>query len=140
MATPQPKKTTAGIPATIISAQADELGELEKFFAPHAPKLARIEQLRKAIRAHFDFSAAGDSFETRGDRFIVAVGARANERTINPAKLIKAIGLKLYASIARTPTLAALEAHVPCDICAGVITTAQSGTRPLKTFEIGKAA
>lgn len=136
MATPKP----AGIPAAAIAAQADELGELEKFFLPHAPKLARIEALRKEIRAHFEFSPAAKSFEARGDRFIVAIGPRAYQRIINPAKLIKAIGLKLYSAIARTPTLVDLEANVAPNICIAVIKNEQTGTRPLKTFEIGKAA
>src|SRR5882762_3109350 len=83
------KARVGGIPASIISAQADELGELEKFFLPLAPKQARVEALRKAIRAHFEHSPADKSFEARGDRFIVAVGPCAHQRSINPAKLIK---------------------------------------------------
>lgn len=132
-------KKKSGIPAALIAAQVDELGALEKEFAPLRPKLARIEELRKAIRGHFDQSPAGEAFEASGDQFLVMVGARALERSISPSKLIAAIGLKKYATLA-TPTLKALEANVPAEIVAGVVSSAHTGARPLKTFERGSHA
>jgi hypothetical protein len=119
-----------------MAAQVDELGALEKEFAPLRPKLARIDALRKAIRAQFDSAPAASPFEAKGDKFIVLIGPRAMERSINPAKLIKAIGLKLYASIARL-TLGDLEANVAPEIVAGVVTSANTGARSLKTLERG---
>ena len=129
MATPKP-----GIQASVIAEQCDELGALEKELLPLKPKFARIEMLRKAIRAHFDASPAAEAFEASGAKFLVLVGPRATERTINPAKLIKAIGAKVYATFA-TVTLKALEENVSCDIIAGVVTSAPTGSRTLKTFE-----
>lgn len=120
--------------ATLIAAQVDELGALEKRLAPYRADLKRVEALRKAIRQHFDGSPAGLSFEPRGDKFFAMVGARANERSINPVKLIKAIGVKLYAQLA-TIGLGVLEANVAPDICAAVISTDATGPRPIATFE-----
>lgn len=131
MATP---KTSLGVNASIIAAQVDELGALEKRLAPFKADLARIEELRKAVRAHFDASPALAQFQPSGDKFFATVGPRGNERTINPAKLIKAIGLKVYATLASV-TLKALEAGVSAEIAAGVVSTAATGARSLKTFE-----
>lgn len=129
-----PKQT--GINAALITAQADELGALEKELAPVQLKLARVEALRKAIRAHFDASPPALSFEARGEHFVVMVGPRAVQRSINVAKLIKAIGLKLYAAIA-TVTLKNLEDNVACGVVAEVVSSAHTGARSLKTFERG---
>lgn len=126
----------AGINAAVITAQVDELGSLERELAPVQLKLARVAALRTAIRAHFDASPPGEEFEARGDHFVVALGARALTRTINPAKLIKAIGLKMYASIARV-TLGELERAVDPGVVAGVVTSAHTGARSLKVFERG---
>lgn len=127
-------KTQTGIPASVIAEQIDELGALEKRVLPFRADLTRIEQLRKAVRGHFDASPASEPFEARGARFTALIGARAEQRSVNPLKLIKAIGLKLYASLC-TPTLAALEANVSADVIANVVTSAPTGARSVKTFE-----
>ncbi len=134
MAIPKPQTARVGVPAALIAQQVDELGALEKRLLPYKADLARIEDLRKAVRAHFDASPPLASFQPAGDKFFATVGPRANERTINPAKLIKAVGLKLYATLASV-TLKALEAGVSAEIAAGVVSTAATGARPLKTFE-----
>lgn len=118
------------------SAEVDELGALEKEFAPLRPKLARIELLRASVRARFDASPAAETFEAAGARFVVVVGARANQSTIDIAKLVKAIGAKAFTVFARA-TLTDLEKHVDCGVRADVVTMAQTGARSLKTFERG---
>jgi hypothetical protein len=132
-------KTQPGIPASAIANEIDELGALEKEFAPLRPKLARIEMLRKVIRAHFDASPPASPFEASGARFICMIGPRAVERAINYKALIKAIGLKAFALIARV-TLGALEEGVPCGVVAAVVTSDNTGARSIKTFERGTAA
>lgn len=117
-------------------AEIDELGALEKEFAPLRPKLARIELLRKSIRERYAASPAEKDFTAEGVRFMVAVGPRANESVINYPKLLKAIGAKLFCSIAKT-TLKALEENVACGVRADVITIEAVGPRSLKTFERG---
>jgi hypothetical protein len=131
-----PKQT--GINASLIAAQVDELGALERELAPVQLKISRVEALRKAIRAHFDASPADQPFEATGERFLVAVGPRATQRSINFVKLIKLLGAARFAKFA-TCTLAALAEHAP-GMEASVVTSAPTGARPLKTFERGKAA
>jgi hypothetical protein len=118
---------------------ADELGALEKEFAPYQPKLDRIKLLKEQLRAAFDNRSAGDSIEVYGEHFIVSLGPRANERSISIAKLVKAVGAKVFAKFAKC-TLKDLEANVGPEVIAAVVTSDLTGTRPLKTFERGKAA
>lgn len=122
----------------MIGALADELGSIEAELAPFAFKIARLDQLRKAIRGHFDAMPGDRSFEGFGQRFLVAIGQKAAVRTIDRTKLIKAIGPKAYAAFART-TLADLEANVGCAVVAEVVTAAYTGARSIKTFERGAA-
>lgn len=116
---------------------ADELGSLEREMAPHAQKLARIDALRKALRAAC--SAPADSEWTiEGSRFIAVLGARAMERAVDYKKLVKAIGAGVFAKFA-TCTLKALEEHATPAIVAAVVTSDRTGSRTLKTFERGAA-
>ncbi len=117
-------------------AEVDELGALEKEFAPLRPKLARIELLREAVRSRYQEEAADKTFEATGQRFTVMVGARANVSVIDYAKLIKAIGAKMFSQIAKT-TLKALEENVACGVRAECVRVEQIGARSLKTFERG---
>lgn len=129
--TPQKKP---GINAALVAQQVDELGAITRELAPYRLSIAKEEALRKAIRAQFNDSPAAEQFEAAGVNFTVILGAKALERSINPARLIKAIGLKVYASLARI-SLTALEANVDADIVAGVVTSANTGARSLKLFE-----
>lgn len=134
---PLATKTSAELEVVAkLAAEVDELGALEKELAPLKPKLARLELLRKSVRTRYDASPAAESFEATGQRFMVIVGARANESVINYPVLIKSIGAKLFHAIAKT-TLKALEEHVPCAVRAACITVEPIGTRSLKTFERG---
>jgi hypothetical protein len=126
---------TATKPLNEIAAQVDELGSLEKELLPCRPKLARVEVLRKLIRTQYDALPADIVAQPRGARFFAVVGPRGFQSTINPAKLIKAIGLKLYASLAKV-TLGTLEENVDVKIYAGVVTVDQTGPRSLNTFEL----
>lgn len=128
---PKPAEPAAASP---LSQAVDELGALEKRLLPFKADLARVEILRKAIRAQFDASPAAEPLEVKGERFTALLGPRGIERTINPAKLIKAIGVKVYATIARI-TLGDLEKNVDAGIVAAVVTSAHTGPRSLKTFE-----
>lgn len=132
MATPK-----TAIPAArlkLIAQTVDELGALEQRVLPYKADLARIEILRKALRVQYDDAPASETHEAKGEYFVATLGPRAYLRSINPAKLIKAIGLKVYATFA-TCTLAALEANVDAVIVAGVVTSDYTGPRPIKTFE-----
>jgi len=132
-----PAKTPAkrtGINAAAISAEIDELGAIRKILDPLKPKIDRAKVLSDAIRAHFDASPPLEPFTASGDRFACLIGPRANERTIDPARLIKAIGLKVYATLA-TITLKALEAGTSPAIVAGCVSSAATGARKLTTFE-----
>ncbi len=119
-----------------LAAQVDELGALEKEFAPHAFKARRIEELRKAIRAQYDDLSAFEQFEAKGKRFTVLLGPRGAERRVNKFRLLKAIGSKAFAAVASV-TLKALETGVSPEIAATVIDTDRTGARNLRIFELG---
>lgn len=123
------------IPAAQIAREVDELGALERELAPIQFKVARLEELRKAIRAHFENSPAAEPFEAKGEKFVVLVGPRGNQSVIDLRKVIKAVGLKAFAAFA-TCSLKALEAHAP-GISSSVVTTERTGPRSLKCFERG---
>lgn len=125
-------------PASEFSPLVDELGALEKEMAPHAQKLARIEQLRKALRAAC-IAPADKEWTVEGQRFSAVLGMRGNEQAIGFSALVKAIGAKAFALFAKC-TLKDLEAHCAPAIVAGVVSSARTGSRSLKTFEKGLAA
>lgn len=128
--TPEPNSSSNG-------KLVDELGALEKEMAPHAQKLARIELLRKTLRAACPVSP-DKPWTIEGARFMAIVGAKAPERSINYVALVKQIGAGVFAKFA-TCTLKDLELKVAPAIVAAVITSANTGSRSLKTFEKGAA-
>jgi hypothetical protein len=116
---------------------ADELGALVKEMAPHAQKLSRIEELKKALRAACPVPPTKE-WTVEGAHFVVMLGACATVRRINIEKLVKMITAKAYAAFASC-TLKALEEHVAPAIVAAVVVSDATGSRSLKTFERGTA-
>ena len=129
--TPKPAKAVSNEFAPL----ADELGALEKDMAPYAQKLARIDALRKALRAACP-AKAEETWTITGTRFIAILGPRALERSIDLAKLVKVLGAKVFAGFA-TCTLKTLEEKVSPAVVASVVTSDATGSRSLKTFERG---
>lgn len=114
----------------------DELGALEKELAPLAGKIARIECLRRNIRAQVpDSVAAHASYELAGERFVACIGPKGFQTSINAFALVKRIGVAAYAKIA-TVTLRALEQHYPGDV-AYVTGKERTGPRSLTVMERG---
>jgi hypothetical protein len=112
---------------------ADELGALVKEMAPYAQKLARIEALKKALRAGCT-AKPEEQWTVEGSRFIAVLGQCGNARIIDVKLLVKKIGAVMYASFSAC-TLKDLEEHVAPAIVAAVVTDEPSGSRSLKTFE-----
>ena len=125
-------------PASEFAPLVDELGALEKEMAPHAQKLARIEQLRKALRAACTLPA-DQEWNVEGERFNAVLGMRGNEQVISFAGLVKAIGAKAFAIFVKC-TLKDLEANCAPAVVASVVSSARTGSRSLKTFEKGRPA
>jgi len=132
-------KAAAAEAASILAAQVDELGALEAELAPLKPRIARAEALRSALRARFEGSPADAACEARGRRFIAALGPKATERTVDVAALGKSIGLKALCTLAKV-TLKAATAYGEAFGHGVKIDSAPTGARPLKLFELGKAA
>jgi hypothetical protein len=126
--------------AKLVSANAlmaDELGSLEKEMAPFAQKLARIEELRKALRAACP-APADIPWTCMGTKFVAMLGPQAMQRTISFGGVVKAIGAKAYAAFA-TCTLKALEENCEPAVVAAVVSSGATGPRSLKTYEKGSA-
>jgi hypothetical protein len=122
--------------AAALSANVDELGALEREFAPLKFKIDRIDVLRRAIREHYASKPGDAVFMASGEKFCVSVGMKSRERTLHVGKLIKLIGARLFNSIA-TVTQKALEAEVPGAVIDECTTYALTGFRGLKVFEKG---
>jgi hypothetical protein len=122
-----------------LANEIDELGALEKEFAPLRSKLARIEYLRAAIRARYAFEPALATFTADGARFVSQIGAKGSVTSINIAKLTKVIGLKAFALFASC-TLKALDENVDAATVKTVVSVAPTGPRSIKTFERGNVA
>jgi hypothetical protein len=133
MAAPKPQNA----PLPEHAALADELGALEKEMAPFAQKLARIELLKRTLRAACP-ALPGSPWTVTGARFVALLGPCAMQRRINVADLVKYIGSAMFAKFA-TCTLADLERNVKPEVAAGVVMAGPTGPRPLKTFEKGAA-
>lgn len=131
--TKQPKSEVADLERR-QRAEVDELGLLEERLRPYRADISRVETLRKSIRSRFDAHDAGKAFEAAGDKFVVVVGPRSNERVIDYPKLIRSIGIKLFSSIARV-TLTVLDQQVDKAIVADVVSTVPTGARPLQVVE-----
>ena len=75
----------------------DELGALEAEMAPHAPKLARIEALRKSLRAKYDDADPDKAFTAHGETFYSILGPRNLERKIaDITKVYRALGRAVF--------------------------------------------
>jgi hypothetical protein len=126
-------------PAAQLAEAIDELGALEAEMILIRPKLTRIETLRALIRERFDDKPKEKTFEARGAHYTATLGPCAYQRSLDSQALVKAIGLKAYAAIAR-PTLKDVVAAVAPHIAAKCITQDYTGARPLRTFPIGNGA
>jgi hypothetical protein len=116
-----------------LAADVDELGALDKELAPFAAKVKRVEALRKAVRAAFADAPADEPCVATGQRFVIELGPRGEERAIHYPELWKLGGVKLMRQIA-TCTLTALDAAAPA-IAAAVTFKARTGHRSLKVTE-----
>lgn len=124
-------------PAAQLAEWVDELGSLESEMIAVRPKLARIETLRALVRERFDDHPKEKTYTTRGALYTATLGPRAFQRSLDAAALLRAIGLKAYAAIAK-PLLKDVCETVEPRIAAKCITQDYTGARPLKTFPITK--
>lgn len=124
-------------PEALLREWIDELGALDAELVEVRPKLKRVDTLRGLLREHFAATPAGAGTETRGARYLATLGPCAFESAVDYAAVVKHMGLKAYAAIAR-PTLRVLEETLPPEVLAQVVTRAYSGARPVKTFPSGR--
>lgn len=139
MPKPAPTHSPSAADLAALAAEIDELGSLEKEFAPLRSKLARIEYLRATIRGRYASEPALATFTADGARFVSQIGAKGSVSSVNIAKLTKAIGLKAFALIASV-SLKALEFSVDAATVSSVVSVAPTGPRSIKTFEKGNVA
>lgn len=117
----------------------DELGGLEKELAPWQAKIARYGHLKTFVRDFYATADGGRSFEVHGKQFIVALGPKGNQRSLRVAGLAKALGAKLFTSVASVTFAALTAAKVDPQIVEKYTASAQTGPRTLKIFEKGAA-
>jgi hypothetical protein len=112
---------------------ADELGQLVQEMAPHKAKLARIEALKKALRAGCP-AAPTSGWTIEGQKFVAVLGACGNQRIIDIPKLVKSISAAVFAKFASC-SLDALEKNVAPAVVAAVVYIENTGPRSLDTYE-----
>jgi hypothetical protein len=126
MAAPKPKNTKKPLAGAV-----DEIGLLERTLAPFKPKFARLEALRKLIRASAADANPEDESKIEGLKFHAFLGARTIERTVNVLKLSQLLSSRGLMAVVSC-TLAALEREgINPAIVAQVVEATQTGTRPL---------
>lgn len=139
MPKPAPTHSPSAADLAALAAEIDELGSLEKEFAPLRSKLARIEYLRATIRGRYASEPALATFTADGARFVSQIGAKGSVSSVNITRLVKTIGLKAFSLIANV-SLKALDAAVAPDVVASVVSVAPTGPRSIRTFEKGNVA
>jgi hypothetical protein len=122
-----------------LRANVDELGALEREFAPLKFKIERIDALRRSIREFYANEPAENLFIASGDHFAVSVGAKSREAVVDMPRLRKLIGVRLFNLVA-TVTQKKLAEEVPGSIAAEVTSFTFTGFRALKVFEKGATA
>jgi uncharacterized small protein (DUF1192 family) len=121
------------------SAIADELGALEAELEPLKAKIARVEALRKAVRALFRDSDPTAEHRIAGEQYSVLVGAATLETHVLKADLVALIGAARYATFAQA-TLDAIEKHCGGAILAAVTKKQRTGPRAVKSFALPRPA
>jgi hypothetical protein len=138
MPTPKPAKA---FPVPDFPPIADELGALEKkmaaheaeYAAQHGVDLARIEQLREALRNGCT-ALAGEPWTVIGKKFTAVLGPCSLKRVIDFRHLVKIIGAPAFAMFA-TCTLKEIRARCLPPVIASVVKLTQTGPRDLTTHE-----
>ena len=140
MATAKKKPVTAA-PGTdpTLAALVDELGELEAALTPMKPKLARIETIRKQLRGIYNDAAVDKAFTLQGSKFAATIGARSMVSAVNVTALIRAVGSKVFASIASVTLKRVQETCSPA-VYAACVSSDQSGPRPIDVFPVVSAS
>jgi len=127
-ATKSAKPTASPFPA-----MADELGALVKEMAPYKAKLARIEALKKALRAGCPVPPQS-GWTVEGLKFVAVLSACGSQRIIDIPKLVKTISAAVFAKFASC-SLDTLEKNVAPAVLASVVYVENTGPRSLDTYE-----
>jgi hypothetical protein len=124
-------------PFAHLAPVVDEIGDLERELDPLKPKAARLDLLRKKIREAYADAPAESEHTLEGSRFAIVVGPRGNQTIIDIPKLLKSVGVKLFARLA-TVTLKALESECAPDVVETVCSVSRLGSRSLKVLAKGE--
>lgn len=114
----------------------DELGKLAEQLEPARPLLKRYDEIRKQIAGWFDGEPADQTFVEAGKAYEVEISERAEERTINIAKLAKKLGPKRFLTVVKVP-MSALDQHVSPEDQRDMVTTERTGGRRVKVRRKG---
>jgi hypothetical protein len=131
------KNPAVQTPDPKLTALVDEIGDLEKELAPHKPKAARLEKLRKQLRDLYDDKPASTPYTADGARYCIELGARGMQTVVNIPKLFKSVKLADFLKLAYV-TLKDITAQCSPGVAASVLTEKQTGHRSLTITEKGK--
>ena len=117
--------------ATLRAAIVDEYGTLAAEVMPWKQKVTRVEELAKIIRSWHAEDDAEATFTVSGKRYQAALGVKQLCTRIDIKEAWRAMGRKQFL-LAATLTLKALEAHLPADKVATLVSKERTGTRSLQ--------
>lgn len=118
----------------------DEFGALDAKLATVRTDLRRHESLASIIRSWYAELPENQAYSAKGDKFVVIVSARENQRFISSmAKVFLLMGQKRFLAFCSLP-LKVLEANAPASELCKLVASRQSGPRSLQVAAIDAAA
>ena len=117
------------------SAQADELGALHMELAPWRLKLAREKALRESLRDSASAAPAGLGQTIEGARFVVELGAKGVERTVNVVKLADMVSLRCLQTLVSCSLKSLTDNAVSAKVQTAVIESHATGSRSITITE-----
>jgi hypothetical protein len=113
----------------------DEFGSLDSEIALFSPKVKRHAALKAIIKSWYESLPADASVSVPGARYVVMIGAKANERVLKSVKgaftaLTGAIGVKEAWKLVKL-SLTCLEEHLGKSGVEDLVTTERTGNRTI---------
>ncbi len=121
------------------AALVDELGALDAQIAPLEDLAKRAAEIRAKVRALYAEESADLSFTSEGNKYLCTIGVCGNVRSIvSIPQVFASLGASKFLG-ACSFTLKKLDELIAPAEVALLVTSARTGTRPVKTFAKARA-
>lgn len=118
-----------------LAKSIDKLGVLDAKIAGLEDLKKQADALRGEIRLAYSSKQPDKAYSEDGLKYTATIGVAGNERKIREmSKVFAAVGSAIFFEDCGYP-LKKLEDRLVPEVVATLVTTARTGTRPVKTFE-----